>query len=141
MRTGVLLMTYGSPRDLDDVGAYMTRVRGGREPELELLTEFRRCYEVIGLSPLVEITCAQAAGLESLLGEDYRAAAGMRFSEPTISTAVQDVIERGAERLLGLILSPQYSPLLMSGYPSAFQGAARGLPARCVGTWHLNPSF
>ena len=30
--TGVVLMTYGSPRDLDDVGAYITRVRGGREP-------------------------------------------------------------------------------------------------------------
>ena len=29
MQTGILLMTYGSPRDLDDVEAYITRVRGG----------------------------------------------------------------------------------------------------------------
>jgi ferrochelatase len=134
-------MTYGSPCDLEDVGAYMTRVRGGREPEPELLTEFRRRYEVIGLSPLIEITRAQATGLESLLGANYRVAAGMRFSQPTINTAVEDLIDRGAERLLGLILSPQYSPLLMSGYPNAVNEAARGLPARCVGTWHLNPAF
>ena len=31
--TGVILMTYGSPRDLDDVGAYITRIRGGRAPD------------------------------------------------------------------------------------------------------------
>jgi hypothetical protein len=47
--TGVVLMTYGSPRDLDDVGAYITRVRGGREPDATLLAEFRRRYDVIDL--------------------------------------------------------------------------------------------
>jgi ferrochelatase len=141
MQTGVVLMTYGSPSDLDDVGAYMTRVRGGREPDLELLTEFRRRYEVIGLSPLIDITRAQAAALESVLGADYRVAAGMRFSEPSVTTAVDDLLGRGAERLLGLILSPQYSPLLMGGYVSALEQAARGVPVRCVGAWHLNAAF
>jgi protoporphyrin/coproporphyrin ferrochelatase len=139
--TGVILMTYGSPRDLDDVGAYITRVRGGRAPDAELLSEFRRRYEVIGMSPLIEITRAQAAGLESVLGADYRVAAGMRFSEPSVSTAVDDVRQRGADRLLGVILSPQYSPLLMAGYDQALQAAAAGLPARTVGAWHLNPAF
>ena len=55
-RTGVVLMTYGSPRDLDDVGAYITRVRGGREPAPDLLEEFRRRYRTIGMSPLIAIT-------------------------------------------------------------------------------------
>ena len=59
-RTGVVLMTYGSPRDLDDVGAYITRVRGGREPGDELLAEFRRRYSRIGMSPLIDITRRQA---------------------------------------------------------------------------------
>jgi ferrochelatase len=75
MRTGVILMTYGSPRDLDDVGAYITRVRGGREPSPELLTEFRRRYEVIGMSPLIDITRRQAAALEEFLGADFLVAA------------------------------------------------------------------
>src|SRR6266481_7421400 len=88
MRTGVILMTYGSPRDLDDVGAYITRVRGGREPSPELLTEFRRRYEVIGMSPLIEITQRQAAALEGFLGPDFSVAAGMRFSEPSVAAAV-----------------------------------------------------
>jgi ferrochelatase len=139
--TGIVLMTYGSPRDLDDVGAYITRVRGGREPDAQLLAEFQRRYAVIGMSPLIEITRAQASALEAALGRGYRAAAGMRFSEPSVAAAVDDVRRRGAERLLGVILSPQYSPTLMGGYDQALQAAANGLPARTVEAWHLNPAF
>lgn len=139
--TGVILMTYGSPRDLEDVGAYITRVRGGREPDAALLAEFRRRYDVIGMSPLVEITKAQATALENALGHEFRVAPGMRFSEPSVANGVADVKARGAGRLLGLILSPQYSPLLMGGYDRDLQAAADGMPARTVGAWHLNPAF
>ena len=45
-RFGVLLMTYGSPSSPDDVRRYLTAVRGGREPGEELVTEFRRRYEL-----------------------------------------------------------------------------------------------
>jgi protoporphyrin/coproporphyrin ferrochelatase len=141
MATGVVLMTYGSPRDLDDVGPYITRVRGGREPGPDLLAEFRRRYEVIGMSPLIEITRAQADALETLLGPDFRVSAGMRFSEPSVADAVHDVISRGAEKIVGVILSPQYSPLLMAGYVVALAEAARPTPTRCVEAWHLNPAF
>lgn len=139
--TGVILMTYGSPRDLDDVGAYITRVRGGRVPDEALLAEFRRRYEVIGMSPLIPITQSQATALERALGDQFRVAAGMRFSEPSVAEAASDVQARDAERLVGLILSPQYSPLLMGGYDQALQAAAAGMPARTVGAWHLNPAF
>jgi protoporphyrin/coproporphyrin ferrochelatase len=139
--TGVVLMTYGSPRDLDDVGAYMTRVRGGREPDAGLVAEFRRRYDSIGMSPLIRITQAQASGLEEVLGSEYRVAAGMRFSEPSVADAVGDVRSRGADRFLGLILSPQYSETLMGGYHATLQSSADGGAARTVGAWHLNPAF
>jgi ferrochelatase len=139
--TGIVLMTYGSPRNLDDVGAYITRVRGGREPDSELLTEFRRRYAVIGMSPLIEITWDQARALEDVLGSGFHVSAGMRFSEPSIATVVEDLRQGGAERLLGVILSPQYSATLMGGYDQALQAAANGLPARTVAAWHLNPAF
>jgi ferrochelatase len=141
MLTGVVLMTYGSPRDLDDVGAYMTRIRGGREPDATLLAEFRRRYAAIGMSPLIQISQQQAASLADLLGDDYLVAAGMRFSEPSVASAVGDLVERGAERILGVILSPQYSPILMGGYDQAIQSAAASVPTRTVGAWHLNPAF
>jgi ferrochelatase len=65
----------------------------------------------------------------------------MRYSEPSIGDAVRNLIDRGADRILGVILSPQYSPLLMGGYDQAIQSAAAGVPARTVGAWHLNPAF
>jgi ferrochelatase len=139
--TGVILMTYGSPRDLDDVGAYIARIRGGRPPDAALLAEFRRRYDAIGMSPLIEITRQQAWGLESVLGTEYRVGAGMRFSEPSVEAAVGDVVARGAQQLVGVILSPQYSATLMGGYDQALQVAAKGMPARTVGAWHLNPAF
>jgi ferrochelatase len=139
--TGIVLMTYGSPRDLDDVGAYITRVRGGREPDASLLAEFRRRYAVIGMSPLIGITRAQASALEDVLGSAFRVSAGMRFSDPSVAAAAEDLRRRGSERLLGVILSPQYSATLMGGYSQALQAAADGIPARTVGAWHLNPAF
>jgi ferrochelatase len=141
MRTGVVLMTYGSPSDLDDVGAYITRVRGGREPSPELLAEFRRRYHVIGMSPLIEITRQQATALERDLGDDFVVAAGMRFSDPSIAQAAENLGKRGAQRLLGLILSPQYSATLMGGYDRALHDASAGLSARTIEAWHLNPAF
>jgi len=137
--TGVVLMTYGSPRDLDDVGAYITRVRGGREPSPELLTEFRRRYERIGMSPLIEITRQQSSALQDRLGADFRVAAGMRFSEPSIATAIAEL--GSVDRVLGVILSPQYSATLMGGYHQALAQAAGDLPSRTVEAWHLNPAF
>lgn len=140
-RTGVVLMTYGSPRDLDDVGAYITRVRGGREPSPELLAEFRRRYERIGMSPLIGITRDQAAGLQEELGPEFAVEAGMRFSDPSIASAVEKLRASSVQRLLGLILSPQYSPILMGGYVQALEAAAGQLPWRVVQSWHLNPAF
>ena len=83
MTTGVVLMTYGAPRDEADLPRYLTAVRGGREPADELVVEMRRRYALIGGSPLVRITHAQAASLEAELGEGHVAAAGMRYSDPS----------------------------------------------------------
>jgi protoporphyrin/coproporphyrin ferrochelatase len=139
--TGVVLMTYGSPRDLDDVGAYITRVRGGREPTPELLAEFRRRYATIGMSPLIEITQQQALGLQRVLGDAFRVTSGMRFSEPSIASAVDTLRFQKVDRILGLILSPQYSPILMSGYELALSAASDSLPTRTIKSWHLHPEF
>ncbi len=127
----------------------MARVRGGRPPEAELLVEFQRRYQVIGMSPLVRITQGQATRLEECLNGDgagdavFHVAAGMRFSQPTVADAVAAVVDAGAERVLGLILSPQYSPTLMAGYPKALaEATARfDVPDRTVGSWHLNAAF
>jgi protoporphyrin/coproporphyrin ferrochelatase len=143
---GVLLMTYGSPASLerDDVSAYLARVRGGREPEPELLDEFTRRYRVIGGSPLIEITRAQAAALGDSLG--WPVEVGMRFSEPSIVAGLTSLAAAGVTDVAAIILSPQYSPLLMSGYARAIDGAREAMAAasphvKIAEAWHDEPTF
>src|SRR6267143_1717976 len=65
----------------------------------------------------------------------------MRFSSPSIDDAVRELREQGIERVLGLVLSPQYSPMLMHGYVQAIERAAGYLPSRTIQAWHLNPAL
>jgi ferrochelatase len=143
---GVLLMTYGSPTSLerDDIGVYLTSVRGGRAPDDDLVDEFTRRYRVIGGSPLIPITRRQAAALGDRLG--WPSEAGMRFSEPSIETSVRALGASGARRVAAIVLSPQYSPLLMGGYARAIEAARAaigpGAPeVRIAGAWHEEPRF
>ncbi|HUG06071.1 MAG TPA: ferrochelatase [Candidatus Limnocylindria bacterium] len=143
MTTGVVLMTYGAPHDDADLPRYLAAVRGGREPAPDLVAEMRRRYALIGGSPLVRITRAQAAALEAELGEGHVAAAGMRFSEPRVAGAVRELVERGADRVVGICMSPQWSPRLMGGYEEALREAAAGagVPSVIAPAWYREPAF
>ena len=134
-------MTYGAPRDAADVAGYLARVRGGKEPSPELVRELTSRYERIGWSPLIERTQAQAAALEALLGDGWRVRAGMRFSAPSVGDAVTAL--GPVDRIVGIVMSPQFSPLLMSGYGAALAEAAgiSGVPTRLVEAWHREPAF
>jgi ferrochelatase len=145
-RPGAVLMTYGSPDSLEteDIRAYLARVRGGREPDEELVEEFTRRYRVIGGSPLIEITRRQAAGVSAALG--WPVEVGMRFSEPSIETGLRALGAEGVTTVAGIILSPQYSPLLMGGYERAIAAARTaigesGPEVVVAGAWHLEPLF
>jgi ferrochelatase len=145
-RTGVLLMTYGSPASLEreDIRDYLARVRGGREPGAELVDEFTRRYGVIGGSPLVEITRGQAEALADCLG--WPIEIGMRFSEPSILTGLTELARSGVTRVAAIVLSPQYSPLLMNGYATAIETARPDLgyampEVSVAGAWHDEPAF
>ena len=148
-RLGVLLMTYGSPSNLDDMPRYLTAVRGGRPVSEDVVTEFRRRYEAIGGSPLIPITQAQAAAVGKRLrrdGVDARVVAGMRFSEPTIAAGVAVLAEHGCSVVVGIIMSPQFSGLLMAGYQRALEDAALVLGAnapevRLAPAWYRNDRF
>ncbi|MEO8638538.1 MAG: ferrochelatase [Chloroflexota bacterium] len=148
-RLGVLLMTYGSPADLDDMPRYLTAVRGGRPVSDEVVAEFRRRYEAIGGSPLIPITQAQAAAVGKRLrrdGVDARVVAGMRFSEPSIAAGLAALAEAGCAEVVGIIMSPQFSGLLMSGYQRALDEAVALLGSLAPGVrlappWYRNEHF
>ena len=150
-RVGVLLMTYGSPATLDDVPLYLKNVRGGRQPDEELIQEFRRRYELIGGSPLLRITREQASALQDELnsqhpdGPEFQVMAGMRFAPPFITDLVPEVA-RDAQQFVGIIMSPQYSPIIMSGYTRTLEDAVADqhradLNLKIAEDWHLQPFF
>lgn len=148
-RLGVLLMTYGSPSGSDDMPRYLAAVRGGRPASDEVVEEFRRRYRLIGGSPLIPITLAQAAAVQDRLAElgvEARATAGMRFSEPSIAAGLQQLAEAGCDPVIGIVMSPQHSELLMSGYGRALSDAAAALggtaPATRLGpAWYRHEGF
>jgi len=148
---GVMLMTYGSPATLDDIPTYLTNIRGGRQPDEELITEFRRRYALIGGSPLLRITRKQAAALQDELNRQhpygllFHVVAGMRFAPPFIADLVPE-IATDAQQLIGIIMSPQYSPIIMSGYTRTLEDAVQQLHRndiilKMAGDWHLQPYF
>ncbi len=149
-RLGVLLMTYGSPADdLHDLPEYLAAVRGGREPDEELVAEFRRRYELIGGSPLIPITRAQASAVEDRLradGIDASATVGMRFSAPTVLDGLRELTDLGCDRVSAIVMSPQYSELLMAGYRRAIDAAVEELGTAAprvdlAPAWHDEPDF
>jgi ferrochelatase len=149
-RVCVVLMTYGSPATLEDVPAYLRSIRGGREPDEALVAEFRRRYSLIGGSPLLRITREQAAALETELngledGRSYSVVAGMRFSLPLIADVVREAAPQSGI-VVGVIMSPQFSPIIMGGYVRSLQEAVAGLHRhglflKIAEDWHLQPYF
>jgi len=148
---GVMLMTYGSPATLDDVPVYLKHVYGGREASPEVIAEFRRRYALIGGSPLLRITREQAAALEEELnrqssdGTTYRVRVGMRFAPPFVYEVVPEVAE-GADQIVGIIMSPQYSPIIMKGYIDMLTKAVQDLhrselQLNISRDWHMQPYF
>jgi ferrochelatase len=147
-------MTFGSPKTLEDVPDYLASVRGGRGAPEELITEFQRRYCLVGGSRLIDLTRRQGEALEIELtllhpgGPRYEVAIGMRHSPPFIGDAIGDFSDRGISQVVAIIMSPQYSPIIMSGYHRLVDEAiatqkerGRTIVARVSGAWNRNEWF
>lgn len=149
MSIGILLMTFGTSVTSDGVEDYLRSVYR-REPPEDTVAEFTRRFDLVGRSPLIETTHEQASGLQTLLDAEhgtgaYRVEVGMLHSDPRIPDAVARLVEAGAERIIGIVLAPQYSALIMSGYNTAVAAAidaqAITIPVHVAGAWHDVPGW
>ena len=142
---GVLVMAYGTPKDLDDVEAYYTDIRHGRPPPPDLLAELKARYESIGgRSPLLAITRAQMEGIEERLA-GVRAFLGLKHAAPFISDAMKDVADDGVDIVAGLVLAPHYSSMSIGDYERRARRAAEENgwtgTLRMIHSWHLEEPF
>jgi len=146
---GVLLMTFGSAVTADEVPGYLGSIARGGEVSPQLVAEFQRRFRRIGRSPLIEITLAQAEALQRLLderhGKDrFRVAVGMQHSAPWIADSVTALAGAGCDRIVGIVLAPQYSPLILGGYERAAAAARAAYPLvrfDIAGSWHDLPAW
>lgn len=144
MKEGVLVMAYGTPRDLDDVEAYYTDIRRGNPPPPDLLEELKDRYRAIGgRSPLREITEAQAQGIGERVG--LPAYVGQKHAAPFIPDALRAAAEDGVERLIGFVLAPHYSRMSIGDYTRRAQRAAEEIgwdgELHVIPNWHDEPAF
>ena len=151
--TGVLLMSHGTPRSLDDLPGFYTEIRRGRPPPAELLADLERRYRAIGgLSPLNAITDAQADCIRHSI--DARApgrfvvASGAKFASPRIEDAVACLARADVARIVGVVLAPHHSAASVGEYARRARAAAarsasegRGPSIDVVPHWHLAPGL
>ena len=146
---GVLLMTFGSAVTADDVPEYLASVRGGRAVPDDVVAEFQRRYRVIGRSPLIDVTRAQGDALQRHLDAELGVGhvvvrVGMLHSRPRVDDAVSELTAHGVGAIVGIVLAPQYSPVILAGYERAVARAREAHPAadvRIAGAWHTLPEW
>ena len=144
-------MAYGTPRRPEDIEAYYTDVRRGRPPTPELLADLVRRYTAIGgLSPLLERTEAQAAGLRRALEArapgQFRVELGLKHAAPFIEETVDRVVRRGGAPDRRPRPRPALQRLLRGPVPRAGRGngpppSARRVEVLGIEEWHLEPAY
>jgi ferrochelatase len=109
---------------------------------------YRRVWTPDG-SPLLVISRSQAGGLDAALNRRepgrFKVALGMRYGSPSIESAVRELIDWGAERLLLLPAYPQYAgPTTASTYDEVFRllSTQRFVPTlRVVPPYYAHPAY
>jgi protoporphyrin/coproporphyrin ferrochelatase len=147
--TAVLLTAVGGPDSLEDVGPFLSDIRGGRPTPQALIDEFRERYRRIGgKSPLLEITRSQAKALEDRLNDGegaFRTYVGMRNWHPYIRETMAEIARDGPSRLVVLPLTPYYSRRSVGMYFAAVKDAlpelGRDIETTYVERWNTEPAL
>src|SRR6202042_1294726 len=131
---GVLVMAHGTPGRREDIAPFYTRIRRGRPPSPEQLSELEARYAAIGgLSPLTERTVAQVDGgraaLEQRAPGRYVVAYGAKHAAPLIEEAAAWLVDAGVRVVIGLVLTPHGSSM---GSQEYFDRAASALGEAAV---------
>ena len=140
---GVLVMAYGGPNNLDEVGPYLMDVRGYRPTAPEIVHEVRERYKLIGgRSPILEQTQAQADALQAALdSHTFKTFVGMRHWRPYIKDTLAQMSTQGIDRAIGLVMAPHYSRLSIGAYYKKIEEAQSSIQIARIERWHLLPGY
>lgn len=140
--TAVILIALGGPRSLEEVGPFMTDFMGRPAPEPVVQAVTERYRLIGGRSPLPEIVAEQAYALGKKLGAGFRAYEAFRYSAPHIDESVLRAVSEGANRVIGLSMSPYETQVTTGLYRSAFETIKLdGISKTFIPSWHDNALF
>ncbi len=141
-KTAVILIALGGPRSLDEVAPFMSAFMGRPAPEPVVRAITDRYKLIGGRSPLPEIVAEQAQALEKELGPGFRVYEGFRYSSPQIDMSMRRAVNEGADRVIGLSMSPYETQATTGLYRSGFDAAMiDGVSKTFIPSWHDNPLF
>lgn len=117
-KTGVLVMAHGTPQSSTGILAFYTRIRRGRPPSDELLTELTDRYGAIGgTSPLAQRTSAQVDALRACLDPSrFHVVFGAKHTDPSIEDAVEELCDEGVSTIIALVLAPHRASMGSAEY-------------------------
>ena len=116
----VLALDYGSPRSLDDIEEYYTRIRRGHRPSDEELQGLRHKYECIGgQSQLMESTAWQVERLQEELQNELPFAKvtvvqAHKYIEPLIADVAKEL--NHYDTVVVLMMNPYGTDILNASY-------------------------
>lgn len=135
-KAAVLLLAHGSPDSVDQVPDFLLQVTSGRPLPPSVVEEVKHRYDLIGRSPLTELTLKQG----DLLARELRLPVyvGMRNWKPFVADAVRAMTSDGVNRAVVICLAPQNSRTSVGLYRSAL---GNGIPftVNFVESWHDHP--
>ncbi|KKM12461.1 hypothetical protein SY88_03395 [Clostridiales bacterium PH28_bin88] len=145
----VLLMAFGGPDSPEAIEPFMANLMGGRPPAHALLAKVKERYRMIGgSSPLLDITRAQAGGLQEELnagGGNFRVYAAMRYWRPFIGETLEQMAADGVQRAVAVSLSPHYSRVSTGAYAREVENSlsrlGAGLQVAFAPGWYDHPLF
>ncbi|WP_076107461.1 ferrochelatase [Paenibacillus odorifer] len=152
VKIGVLVMSYGTPKSIEDVKAYYTHIRRGNPPSAEQLKELTDRYEAIvgGVFPLRENTDRQVEALQAALNADKAGAdvefvcyQGLKHASPFIEDGVEAMAKDGITQAVGIVLAPHYSSMSVGSYIKRAQEKADAckIDMGFVESYHMHPEL
>lgn len=144
----LMILAYGGPNSLEDVEPYLRDVRNHRPTPAHIVEEITGRYRQIGgRSPILDLTRAEAAGIERALngqaaeGESWKVWVGMRHWHPFIKDVLAEMAESGVTEAVGLVMAPHYSRMSIDAYFKRADEAGSPVRLRQIRSWNLLPGY
>jgi ferrochelatase len=149
----VLLVAFGGPQGPGDVRPFLENVLRGRRVAPERIDEVAHHYERFGgVSPLTELTLAQARALEAALRAldlPLPVYVGMRNWHPYLTDTLKEMSRAGVRRAIGVLAAAQrsysgcaqYRENVRDARAALAESGAPPIDITYVGDWHEHPGF